>query len=91
MRFRAGNIVSVGEVVMRSGRRHRRAPGARRSTSRRAASSPLEVGGPIEPRADGEDARKKQMLWEEELRRELEVQRAEMRRCVSRDRAVSAV
>ena len=88
----ASNIVSVGEVVMRSkSEAQTRAGELDARHLRRAASSPLEVGGPIEPRADGEDARKKQILWEEELRRELEVQRAEMRRCVSRDRAVSAV
>lgn len=88
----ASNIVSVGEVVMRSkSEAQTRAGELDARHLRRAASSPLEVGEPIEPRADGEDARKKQILWEEELRRELEVQRAEMRRCVSRDRAVSAV
>ena len=88
----SSNIVSVGEVVMRSkSEAQTRAGELDARHLRRAASSPLEVGGPIEPRADGEDARKKQMVWEEELRRELEVQRAEMRRCVSRDRAVSAV
>jgi aspartate/tyrosine/aromatic aminotransferase len=83
--------VSIGEVVVRSKSEAQRRAGELEVEKklRRAASSPLEVGGPVEPRVEHEDARRKQ--WEEELRRELEVQRAEMRRCHGRDRAVSAV
>ena len=83
--------VSIGEVVVRSKSEAQRRAGELEVEKklRRAASSPLEVGGPVEPRVEHEDARRKQ--WEEELRHELEVQRAEMRRCHGRDRAVSAV
>ena len=83
--------VSIGEVVVRSKSEAQRRAGELEVEKklRRAASSPLEVGGPVEPCVEHEDARRKQ--WEEELRRELEVQRAEMRRCHGRDRAVSAV
>ena len=84
-------VVSIGEVVVRSKSEAQRRAGELEVEKklRRAASSPLEVGGPVEPRVEHEDARRRQ--WEEELRRELEVQRAEMRRCHGRDRAVSAV
>ena len=89
----ASNVVSVGEVVTRVQVEAQTRAGEldARHLRRAASSPPFRSWRPIEPRADGEDARKKQMVWEEELRRELEVQRAEMRRCVSRDRAVSAV